>query len=208
MDPEIISKLAGLPLQLQVILAGGYCAYRLSYIGIRQHHLTADIAFASIAFGLVGGMVLLLAGPAIGAAELATAFAATLASGAIWRFWLARLLRWAIRKSNLSWSDDTPSAWHRITQDNRLFYVSQVTVTLKDGTRLHCNDTRRFRNAPFGPFISGPGGDVALYVTHLAKPGGIFVETRDVLDPTHGDEITLVAAAEITKLKLRQLARG
>jgi hypothetical protein len=45
--------LLALPWQVQLTLASGYAAYALAYSGIRAHHQTIDVAFATLVFGLV-----------------------------------------------------------------------------------------------------------------------------------------------------------
>lgn len=199
-------KLLSLPWEIQLALGSGYAAYMLAYLGIREHHKAADIAFRAIAFGLFATAVLMLIPLRYSGWRIIAAVAAALASGVIWRLWLADAVQWVMRAINLSWSDETPSAWSRITQHNRTMAYSQMTVYLNDGTILHCNAMGDFTDAPFGPCIIGPNGDVALYVTHRCDPGECdFVAADRIFDDYHGDEITWIAASDIRRIKFRLL---
>jgi len=108
----------------------------------------------------------------------------------------------ALRWAKVSWSDDDPSALATLSGNAR-FPVSQIAVELDNGTWLRCDDASRFANAPFGPFVIGPTGDVALYLTHLEKPGEPDVEVHNVRDGHWGDRITYVPAPRVRRITLR-----
>jgi len=110
-----------------------------------------------------------------------------------------------VRKADLSWSDETPSAWSKITLHNSRTYVSQIAVQLDDDSWLFCDDTRKFVDAPYGPCVLGTNGDVAVYATHKCEPGADIVEDADVRDPHRGDKLTYVPAAKIRRISLRML---
>lgn len=93
MSPELLD----LPVAIQLSLASGYAAYHFAYVGIRDHHKTIDVAFITLAFGLIATAVFSSAiafekymefegifGSLI--AGLAAFLAASLA-GVIWRKW-------------------------------------------------------------------------------------------------------------------------
>lgn len=200
-------KLVNLPWEIQLALASGYAAYMLAYLGIREHHKPTDVTFRTIAFGLCATCVLILMPSSWGLYRTLAAITAALAGGVVWRCWLSDAVHAAAHKFDLSWSDETPSAWSRITQHNRRVFYGQITVLLDDGSCLSCNDTRLFADAPFGPCSLGPNGDVALYVTHQAEPNGPFQAVEGVRDFYHGDELTYIPAARIKKLKMRLIRR-
>lgn len=201
-------KLLNLPWEIQLALGSGYVAYMLAYLGIREHHKAIDVTFRTIAFGLCATGVLTLMPASCGWWRIATAITAAVVSGILWRCWLADAAHWLLRKLDISWSDETPSAWSRITQHNRRIYYSQLSVQLDDDTWLFCDNTRPFADAPFGPCTLGPNGDIALYVTHKCGPGTEIVAVDDVRDPYHGDEITYVPASRVRKLSVRLLPRA
>lgn len=83
--------------------------------------------------------------------------------------------------------------------------MSQISIQLDDDSWLFCDDTRQFADAPYGPCVLGPNGDVAIYATHKCQPGEDFVEDSDVRDPHHGDKLTYVPASKIRRVSLRML---
>lgn len=196
-------KLLNLPWEIQLALGSGYAAYMLAYLGIRGHHKPIDIAFRAIAFGLVATAMLKLLPVRFGFWRIAAAAIAPLIAGLLWRKWFSEWLRWVARLINHSWSDETPSAWHRVTQQNSRFAYSQLSIQLDDDSRLYCCDLRDFADAPFGPCLIGPDGDVALYVTHKCDRDGEIEAVTDVRDPQHGDELTWVPASRIRKVRVR-----
>jgi hypothetical protein len=201
-------KLWNLPWEIQLAVGSGYAAYMLAYLGIRDHHKAVDVTFRTIAFGLCATAALALVPSSWGWWRVAAAVFAALAGGILWRFWLSDGVHWLARRSNLSWSDDTPSAWSRITQHNRRIFYSQLAIQLDDDGWLFCEDTRPFDNAPFGPCVLGPNGDVALYVTHKCEPGGEIAAVEGIRDPHHGDEITYVPASRVRTFRVRLWRRS
>lgn len=202
-------RLLNLPWEIQLTLGAGYLAYLIACFGMRDHHKPADVTFGTLAFGLCAASVLALVPPAIGWPRAIIAITAPPLAALLWRLWLGDALRRLARAINLSWSDDTPSAWYRVTQTNRQHYVTQIIVFLDDGTVLFCADTRRFVTSPFGPCVLGANGDVALYVTHAERPGdGSFFERDRVRDPVHGDDMTYIPAARIREMRIRMLDRA
>jgi hypothetical protein len=200
-------KLLNLPWEIQLALGSGYVAYALAYLGIKDHHKPVDTAFRTIAFGLCATAVLTLIPPSYGAWRVAAAISAAIIGGAIWRYCVADGVQWLVRKTNLSWSDETPSAWARITTHNRRTYVSQLSIQLDDDSWVFCDNTSLFNNSPFGPCVLGPDGDVALYVTHKCGPGpdSEIIAVSDVRDRFHGDSLTYISAARIRRISFRML---
>lgn len=196
-------KLLNLPWEIQLALGSGYLAYMLAYLGIRDHHKPIDTTFKAIAFGLCATAVLKLMPSDLGWWRLGIAAAAPIAAAVLWRVALADAVQWFARKIDLTWADETPSAWSRITQHNRRFYYSQVSVQLDDDSILFCNDTRPFADAPYGPCTLGPSGDVALYVTHKCTRDSEIKPVDLVRDPFHGDELTYVPASRVRRVTVR-----
>lgn len=198
-------KFLSLPWEIQIALGSGYLAYALAYLGIKDHHKPIDTAFRTISFGLCATSVLALLPASYGFWRIATAVLASLLAGALWRYWIADGVQWLIRKADLSWSDETPSAWSKITLHNSRTYVSQVSVQLDDDSWLFCDDTRKFAESPYGPCVLGSNGDVAIYATHKCLPGQEIIEDPDVRDVHHGDKLTYVPAGKIRRVSLRML---
>ncbi|MBA3916243.1 MAG: hypothetical protein H0X25_20840, partial [Acidobacteriales bacterium] len=126
----------------------------------------------------------------------------TVAVGLVWRVVCINLFQTAIRHFNVSWADDTPSAWFAL-QANSRNRVSQIAVQLDDGTWLRCDDARQFDDAPFGPCILGTDGDVALYLTHEELAGQEARELKTVRDSQWGDRLTYVPVGRIRRMTIR-----
>ena len=191
--------------QLQVALGSGYAAYMIAYTGIRSHHQTIDTTFRTIAFGLVATAVLLSVSAAMWKpATIAAAFLATVTSGILWRRW--GMTGWSnlLRYLDLTWSDDTPSAWAKFSQDQD-HYVTQLTVVTTDGRVLVCDDTRPFERSPQGPCVLGTSGDLTMYVTHSKAVGEANLVESDSPDlEGWGARLTYVPAGKIERLEIRR----
>lgn len=204
-------KLLNLPLHLQISLGSGYLAYLVAYAGIRQHHTTSEVFFRSIAFGMAATAIMLWAPPSPSMlAEWrnpfwrpATAVLVTIAVGAFWRWRGMRWSRWTLRKLNVSWTDDIPTAWLSVTATETDARPTQIVVDLENGRTLLCEDTRAFIGAPFAPCVYGLDGSVAMYVTAERTPEGTWIERQDVRHPMDGDLLTYVPASTIKRVELR-----
>lgn len=206
MDPTRIGDLASLPWQLQLVIASGYCAYLLAYVGIRRAHKPTDVVFASITFGVVAWFTLTMTGRLVLPVQALLAFSSALLAGFVWRRFLRLSLRRLLRKLNYSWSDETRSAWECLLENSR-FAPTQLTVELVDGRQLICTRTGDFYHLPFGPFVLGDEGDVLIYVDEEEGPDGEITLRKTVVDDQWGANITHVPAAQIRALHLRLMDR-
>jgi hypothetical protein len=179
----------------------------MAYAGIREHHKTIEIIFATLVFSLVTTASLLIANIwLIAPASAIIAFVATVIVGAIWRKWGRDLLRWIWRSGDISWSDDSPSALASLL-DNSRHPISQVAVQIDDGTWLSCHDAEKFNDAPFGCCIFGAKGDIALYLTHEEILGSPLRELTTVRDDNYGDRITYIPANRVKRVTIRHKRR-
>lgn len=194
-------KLLALPWQIQLALGGGYLAYSVAYAGIRSHHRPVDTAFRALAFGLIVVAVLYALPDVLPIPRAGIAITAALAGGALWRKLGMRLWRWILRQSNVSWADDSPSAWSRLQGDSRAF-ITQVAVLLDDDSWLISDPVDQFESAPFGSCILGENGDLALYVTSVEAADGTVLQSP-VRDARYGDQLTYVPANRVKQLVLR-----
>jgi hypothetical protein len=191
-----------LPWQIQVALASGYAGYLLAYIGMRDDHRSIDTAFVTLVFSLIAsGMLWLLAfsNPVVASAS---AFIATCIAALVWRGAIKRLMHWLLHKFDISWSDDVPSAWATLSHNSK-FPISQIAVELDDGTWLRCDRAHMFADAPFGPAVLGPSGDIALYLTHIEPKDQEAKELKTVRLEEWGDRITYVPAARVRQVTIR-----
>jgi hypothetical protein len=192
-----------LPWEIQVALASGYAAYSLAYTGLRDRQRTIDVAFLSLVFSVPATLVFYVL--KLPAASIPLAFVAATATALIWRRILRPLVFPILRKLNVTWSNDDPSALATL-EDNSKVRVTQIAVHLDDGTWLRCDDVNQFEGAPFAPYALGPNGDIALYLTHEETPDGELKPQSTVRDPDYGDRITYVPAARIKQIVIRHKA--
>jgi hypothetical protein len=200
MNPDLLK----LPWEIQLALASGYVAYVLAYTGLRDRQRTIDVVFISLVFGLIATLVLWLLsqhGPIIAGL---LAFLISAICGVVWRKLVRPLVATGLRKFNVSWSDDAPSALATLSE-NTEHPVSQAAILLDDGTWLCCEETYKFANSPFGPVKLGPNGDVALYVTTITSPDGTSKPQTTIRDAYYGDRITYIPASRIKQITLRHL---
>lgn len=91
-----------------------------------------------------------------------------------------------LRKNDISWSDDTSSAWQQMFGHTD-FRVTEVYVVLKDGSGLLSRLPGDYEDLPNGSFTLGNKGDMVLYVTHRSpKDSDDWVECQSVIDDSWG----------------------
>lgn len=200
------TELLNLPWQIQVSLAAGYSAYMLAYIGLRHTHRQIDTVLISVVFSLIasGSLVLFSRWTDRPLSLSAAAFIATCLTAVAWRKWGRSALERGLRLIDVTWANDDPSSLVTLSANSK-FRLSQIAVLIDDGTWLQCNDTKKFSDAPFAPFLLGPNGDVALYLTHEEKPGETAKELTTVRHEHYGDRITYVPAARIRQITFRHV---
>lgn len=191
--------------QLQVAIGAGYTAYMIAYTGIRHHHQTIDTTFRTVAFGLVATAVMLSMPNSGKILVIALAFAATVAVGLVWRTAGMAIWEGVLRRLDISWADDTPSAWAKLSAEQG-YHITQISVLTVDGIRLRCNDAASCGSLPLGPCVLGTNGDVLMYVTHIKKPGEDEKESLGMNDPHHGAKLTYLPAGSIKQLDVRRKA--
>lgn len=211
MDIKMQPDLLSLPWATLLTLACGYAGYYIANVGVREHHKAIDVTFSTILFGFFSAF--LYAGlrrydvAILPASAMAFAFAVLL--GGVWSRFGRSILKIALRKSDVSMSDDLPSAWLAIfearNKAKRIPAATQLTVKLKDGAWLKCDNLDRFTHYPNGPCVFGGKGDLLMYVTHFQRnDADDFEECVDVDAAVWGAEITYIPATEIVRLDLRR----
>ncbi|HEX8553791.1 MAG TPA: hypothetical protein VF695_03700 [Sphingomonas sp.] len=201
MESLIDAKWLIAPWQIQVALGSGYAAYMAAYTGVRNHHQAVDTTFRAIAFGLVATLVLMIIPASRPVLSIGGAFVATVIVGLLWRRFGMSLWEGALRNLNVSWGDDTPTAWMRTIADQR-HYITQVAVQTSDGTWLRCDDAQRFNGAPGGPCTLGTTGDILLYVTKIRDVNG--ERDFDAEDANYGFQAAYVPAGQIRQINIRR----
>lgn len=201
MSPELLK----VPLAIQIALVGGYLAYLLAYAGVRQHHTTSDAAFKSIVFSLAATAVL-IAKPFVPYLNEVIAVLAAVACGIVWRLIGMRATQAVLRKAGL-WADDLPNAWLTITALRSDVRPSQIAVDVEGGQTLVCDDTRPFKDAPYGPCIYGLDGSIAFYVTAERRADGKWFEHENVSN-IDGHRLTYIPASAIKRVEIRNWTKA
>jgi hypothetical protein len=216
------SEIWTLPFEVQLVLASGYAAYFLSYIGIREHHKTVEIVFIVFVYGLITKLSFGFFQTAIPTLfdenshighifsrnisfvlSAILAFTLTVLTGYLWRKFGRKFVRSHLRKSDYSWSNDDPTSWRTITSSTD-FWFTQVSVQMKDGTWLECRDTNQYKDHPHGPMTLGQNGDIALYVTDITQPNDTeAVAETNVIDTDWGSRLKYVPSGEIKSITFR-----
>ncbi|MGO9700430.1 MAG: hypothetical protein ACLPX7_14355, partial [Xanthobacteraceae bacterium] len=144
-----------LPWEIQVALSSGYASYVLAYTGLRDRQRTIDIAFLSLVFSVPATIVFGLSSAGLPIRSpfilIPLAFVAAFATAVIWRRFIRPHVFPLLRKFDVTWSDDDPSALATLTSNSK-FRVTQIGVNLDDGTWLRCDDVLKFEHAPFWPY--------------------------------------------------------
>lgn len=190
--------------ELLLTVSCGYAGYFVANVGARDHHKTVDITFSTLVYGFFGTAAYLCILALNSPMWFATicAFLGAMISAGIWAAKLRSLFTKALRKLGVSHTDDLPSALSSMFSD-RTSHATQLSVRLANGVWLMCNDLARFKDAPNGPCVIGSGGDVLMYVTHHADPGGPYEEC----EPGPADwglELTYIPASQVTRIDLRK----
>jgi hypothetical protein len=210
MEPaEILKTLVELPWASLLTLACGYTGYFVAHVGVRSHHRTVDVVFATFVFGFLAAFVyqvfLRLEWTVLPAS--AAAFVAAIVLGGIWNAAGRSWFYGALRHTGTTDNDDLPSAWAALFAE-RGTTVSQVTVKLVDGTWLKCDRVAQFEMSPNGPLVFGGQGDLLMYVTHQQGPNDdAFEPCVDVTNADWGDEITYIPKEQIVRVDIRKKLR-
>ena len=190
-----------LPFAIQIALGAGYLAYLTAYAGIRQHHTATDAFFRALAFGLAASGVVYFAPRS--RCSIALAVGAPVLLAALWRWRGMALAKALLRKWQVSWADDIPTAWLSLVAEDAQARPSQISVDLDNGHTVVCDDTRLFADAPHGPCKFGLDGGVAMYVTAERRLNGEWFEHEDVRNSIDGDRITYLPADAIKRVEIR-----
>ncbi|WGR93509.1 hypothetical protein MTX26_27745 [Bradyrhizobium sp. ISRA443] len=201
-----VVKLVNLPWATLVTLASGYAAYYIANVGVRDHHKPIDVAFSTLVFGFFSAFAYAVCRRRYGADLLAAsvfAFGAALVIGASWSLFGRATFERLLRRSQVSLSDDLPSAWMALFRAKT--YATQLSVKLKDGSWVKCEDLNAFTECPNGPCVLGAKGDVLMYVTHIKSPSDEdFEPCTGLIDKEWGDEVTYIPADQIMMIDFRR----
>jgi len=206
---EVVKLLKDLPWATLLTLASGYAGYYIANVGFREHHKTIDVTFSVLVFGFFSAFAYEFFRRLYGMPMASLiAFAVAVGLGIAWARFGRNCLQHVIRSTDASHTDDTPSALKTLFSRTDVF-ATQLSVNLKDGTWLHCDDLHKFADYPNGPCCFGNDGDLIMYVTHRRIPGGAEYEEMEPIGPIEwGAEITYLPKDQIARFDIRRVARS
>lgn len=197
-----IDKIILLPVYVQLMLGCGYLGYLIARQGFRRNEQVADQILGVIAFGLpalpVWFLVLDLTGSIAFAGVAAVVFCALFAL--LWRVWLMDIWFTFTHRRQISNEDGLGNIWDTLIQDTELC-PSQITVFLKNGERLFCDNTRLFENSAIGaPMLFDSETHEWL--------NGEWVAIDEVQAGDWGDRLTYIPKPEVLKVSVRYFNLG
>jgi hypothetical protein len=203
---EMKPDLLNLPWATLLTLACGYAGYYVANVGIREHHKAIDVTFSTLVFGFFSAF-LYTALRRHGSIDIliasAASFSFAIILGGLWSRFGRAALKACLRKSRTSYSDDLPSAWVALFEASTT--ATQLSVKLKDGSWIKCENLDHFAGFPNGPCVLGGKGDLLMYVTHFqGKDADEFEACPDTINDYYGAEITYIPASEIVRLDFRR----
>ncbi|HBC1756135.1 TPA: hypothetical protein IB163_004390 [Escherichia coli] len=204
------ASLLNLPWATLVTLTSGYIGYFIANVGLKDHHKPIEVTFTTLIFGLLSMMVYQAVMWAGLNSWLATppALLCAFIYGALWRRYGRKWMYRFLWNHDISWSDDTSSAWQSLFNQMD-FTFSEIYVYLKDGSVLLSLAPGRFAGRPNGPVTLGNKGDIILYVTHRTTVGSnIWTECDSgVADDGWGTLATYIPAEQIARVDIRRVCR-
>lgn len=200
-------SLLDLPWPTLVTLAAGYIGYFVANVGVKDQHKAVDITFSALVFGLFSAGIY-HASVWVGINAYMAAFPAVMAAfvaGSCWRKYGRKWMYSLLRKYDISWSDNTSSAWQQMFGMTD-YGTTEVIVILRNGSGLQSINVARFEGLPNGPYTLGNNGDVILYVTHSSPPDNEeWVEFKDVVHDSWGALATWIPADQIARVEIRRV---
>lgn len=208
----IDASLINLPWATLVTLASGYIGYFIANVGLKDHHKTIDITFATLVFSLLPTLgytliSMICTSPFTTYASTASAVVIAVVTGALWRICGRKWMYGILRALNISWSDSTSSAWQQMFGliDYR---CTELFVILRDGSGLRSSPLTNFEGLANGPFCLGNSGDIILYITHY-KPADrenwVEYDPDAVTHESWGALASWVPADQIARVEIRRV---
>jgi hypothetical protein len=192
-----------LPLEIQVALAGGYLAYTVAYGGYGTKSTATEVAFRSLAFGLISVLAFrqtVLCGAGTWAAATVAITSAVL-TGALWRRWIRRLVWRFLAWTGVSREDGIPTAWSAIIQSPNI-YVTQLTVRTTDG-RVLFHDRSCYDKALHDGLYLGSDGSIMMVICSETLADGTKRQSEDITSDGWGTRLTYIPANQIAQVNLR-----
>ncbi|WP_417794614.1 hypothetical protein [Terasakiella pusilla] len=198
-----MSELLELPLQVQLSLGLGYCAYIVAYSGLTAHHRARDAVFISFAFGAISLLTYSSANEEWGQwTSAAITIAVALFAASCWRKFGRRLVYWLLGKLKIHNDDGHSDCWQSLIQTPNLV-VGQIAVYTTDGRTLWMNKREPYFNGPKGGLELGSDGSILMVVEEETLPDGEEIQKEDIVHDSWGTRLTFIPSGSITRVNLR-----
>lgn len=199
--PSDINSILSLPFETLVVLACGYLGYRLAYVGRDAKHRAIDTFMLVLVFASLAKGAFVLAEPC-SHKFVGPIFAPlmTISTAMFWRRFGQGWVFAALRMAKVSHHDGYSTVWQSIVGRELPNGANRIVVHLKNGQQLMCAETYYFNKAPFGPYLLGEDGSVAMYVTDVRADGNAEWVELTPYDPERADfgyELTSIPADQI-----------
>lgn len=203
-----IQTISALPEHLQIVLVTGYIGHAIARAGFRDKERPDELFYGILVFGLFGYIIYNLAKPHYTYFLIPSVLGAitTTAIALIWRKHLKHRWDSLLHSTSVSNEDSIKGVWVGLTQNTKVA-PTQITVLLKNGISLECNNVQSFGNAPFPRYYSDNDGNLAIYVTKRILADGTEKVLAHTRDETWGDKITFIPKEEISNVGIRFLDR-
>lgn len=201
MDTELLN----LPFEIQLVLAAGYLAYRISSAGLDKNHRPTDTAFQILVYGLIA----YLTNEQIGEAcpqwvAMPASILSSIVASLLWRRPLSGIVRRALRAGGFTNENFAPTTWDHIIQNKDVKAWLYVSVQLRDGYVLESDLALVPDTLPFSCFDADSAGNIAIYVTKFIRPSGkeIAIDGGHIRNEIGAAQITYIPRDEIVRVDL------
>lgn len=206
-------------LTILLFLAPGYLGFRLYLIDQPWSELNpidiiyGSLIFSTLAFGTYG--IFLYLGWRYNQFHLVeTLILFSIIYAFIWRRFGHELFHKLLHRLRVTNEDNFSTSWSKIFNNPRV-YLSQITVYLKDGSQVRCDDTSHFRIDDFVrigiyPYYTDATGNIYLICTHYRSPSATRwqVVPEIHINPPWGIKLSFIRSSEITRIEARAISSG
>jgi hypothetical protein len=174
-----MDTLAALSLDLQLLLVGGFFAYKISVVGTQTEDSTEELLLKVVAFGLFGRLIYellvmlldvrldvsLLRSTVVGGIGVVCM---SILAGVVWRRWLARLAARTLNVLRVHRDDHFRTTWDSIV--NQPAQWDYVQLHLSNGSVVESDFGAVPADVPLGKLTLSTDG-VSLYITRIHRDG-------------------------------------
>ncbi len=175
----------------------GYIGYWIAYHGFT--YAKEERIFKIIVFMIPSLLIFQTIGYKL--YSVIACFVLSILMASIYRTYIKKWLSDLFYKLQISNEDNVDTVLNTIMQDTKI-EITQVTVKLKNGTILYCDNVNNYNASGVDLFRTDKDGNIALYVERIEHADGRTTE-HTPHNKNWGDLITLVKKEEIMWIEFR-----